>query len=134
MIDMVPRFRAWHIKGKKMYDVQIIDYTKQRAMVISRMGIVFPIKFDDMILMQSTGLHDRNHKEIFEGDIVMTFDAMLSVKKDENGNFILEPNVFDWSWSRFACDKLHGTEIIDNIHAHPGIVDNPKDWEEGADD
>lgn len=70
------KFRAWNIKENRMYyrgyqklfHVLLCDKDPQ-----DEEGAGRPVKrapYGDCFLLESTGLEDRNHREVFEGDIV----------------------------------------------------------------
>ncbi len=67
------KFRIWDIENKEMLEVQELDF--EPTFYGGRIAIR-PDQYndyfntEDMILMQYTGLHDKNGKEIYEGDIV----------------------------------------------------------------
>ena len=73
---MIPKYRVWEIAGKRMVIVWSIDFRNKfieytyspyndSNRVVSEL-----LDFCDVVLMQSTGLFDKNDKEIFESDIV----------------------------------------------------------------
>ena len=77
---------------------------------------------DDNSIGQYTGLHDKNGKEIYEGDIVKSF----FVDTDEAGNEIYKYYIMEVKYDEVLCsykiDKFMNLEVIGNIYDNPELL------------
>lgn len=113
-INKIVEVKSLHLGSRKA----IIGYSKSS----SNYGN-YSISFDDIELMQYTGLHDKNGEEIYEGDIVYV------ASEDENA-FIL----WDKETARYIIqfkgwcadfDNYYGKEleVIGNIYDNPDLLE-----------
>ena len=134
---MIPRYRAWNKATKEMYeadDIMSIEFGKSE---ISVKTLFFEqtnyYDFDDIVLMQSTGLRDKNGKEIFEGDVVTDGHTLGDIKNHSTLGFYM---VDDNGIERFFSDDstiedfeedvetaARILEIIGNIHTNPELAE-----------
>lgn len=133
---MIPKYRAWSKTEKIMSDVKNIDFWNgeidARCFEETEIG--------NVILMQSTGLKDKNGVEIFEGDVVSRNSGMPSVVKFgkwiyeedfgykiKNIGFHLNSSYDDddeWFQAMDYEDIRKNYEVIGNIYENPELLED----------
>jgi uncharacterized phage protein (TIGR01671 family) len=128
---MIPRFRAWDKIDKELYSVDEINFNRGEFESIGD-GITFLRGADEVELMQSTGLFDKNDKEIFEGDIITNGISVVDVKNHQTLGFYTvvngEERFFgsNTSIKDFENDVEEFssiTKIIGNIYENPEFLE-----------
>ncbi|HEQ2842145.1 TPA: YopX family protein [Streptococcus pyogenes] len=131
---MIPKFRAFNKKTKKMYSIDGFKSSERKIYRCSlandefRSGRLETFHFvednlDDYILMQSTGLKDKNGIEVFDGDIMFYEQdcyqyTLVKYDKDKLA-FVL----YD------GCERLYHElwepgEVIGNIYENPKLLES----------
>ena len=73
------------------------------------------------VLMQYTGLKDKNGKEIYEGDIVKTTTSIYEIKRGIGGMFLQETCI-DGDEYLFRQLETEICEVIGNIYENPELL------------
>ena len=125
---MIPRFRAWDKTCKTMYEADDIMYIDFREKEICVETLFFEkaarYDFDDVVLMQSTGLKDKNGKEIFEGDIIDSTDGVLTgVIEFRVGLGMFISDLVEYNNFERLCNVASSRKIIGNIWEHPELAE-----------
>ena len=125
---MIPRYRAWDKTCKTMYeadDIMYIDF-EEKEICVKTLFFEKPSRydFDDIVLMQSTRLRDKNGKEIFEGDIVDSEDGILSgivEFRPDLGMFV--STLIKYNNFERLCNVADSVYIIGNIYTNPELAE-----------
>lgn len=135
------KFRAYDKHTEIMLPVvDVIKFTKSESINIMRdgaygVGVTIPYQ-PHIELMQFTGLHDKNGKEIYESDIVeidkdvaKTFDIYSKgIINYLNGGFIVTKNDGSYETIRSALlilgdlNNIFRGKVIGNIYENPDLL------------
>ncbi|HEM5185965.1 TPA: hypothetical protein U1309_001061 [Streptococcus suis] len=125
---VVPKFRAWF--GSEMYDEPVVYdgefYLDWREFEDGE-------TYDGAVLMQSTGLFDKNGKEIFEGDVVLENGwrkVAVSFGTQEIAENFGDKRIFQgfnlYLGGGYPEAVMSKYEIIGNIYENPELMEEGK--------
>lgn len=130
---MIPRFRAWDKEFKEMVQVDALVFDEQIIKATYKNGNVVKEDLKNYVLMQSTGLRDKNGKEIFEGDVLTTGKRTGVVKNHRTLGFYMNDARGDNWWFGSDVDLAEFEDftrtvarkigILGNIYTNPELVE-----------
>ena len=130
------KFRAWDTFQGKMIKVNRINFDESEIDVVIQEKPTekfYSCKFQEISLMQSTGLHDKNGAEIYEGDIVKCTDEEGEISKLNSGTGIGQVEWLNkWGfWNISVIENSLGdilfngnVEVIGNIFNNPELLES----------
>ena len=126
---MIPKFRCFDKDAKTMHEVVAIDFKDWRVYYEAYGLRSYWNK--NVVLMQSTGIKDKNGVEIYEGDI-LKLHAIFLAPDDKIGyleyspkygySIILEGNRLYRQEYWASTNKLN-YEVIGNIYENPELIE-----------
>lgn len=132
---MIPKFRAWDSVEKKFVEHFFITDNGlicNMEKPTSDYNSPIPIEKSELILMQSTGLVDKNGKEIFEGDVIAIevddTETPINARVSQNSKIgVLMFHVFedneDVPMVELLEDNSVAFEIIGNVYENPELLE-----------
>lgn len=132
---MIPKFRAWLKMWKEMGKVKRIRFDDDgnvTTVLFKGETLGTDLKIDEIELMKSTGLFDKNGREIFEGDIVSDGHTIGDIRNhltlgfymvDEKGKENFLSDTVDTEGFDEAKEFMRNSiEITGNIYQNPELL------------
>lgn len=129
---MKQKFRAWDSAKKEMFKDTFAITESGQVVVVEQEDVMSPPDYvfvNHLVIMQSTGLFDKNNKEIFEGDVVRQVRTQPTT---ENEIIIGVVTMLEGAWlimndgEQLASQLWSETdenEIIGNVYGNKDILE-----------
>ena len=127
---MIPKFRLWNRITSQLHIVDGLYFDAREAEYVDDDNVLRFVGFKNIDLMQSTGLKDKNGKEIFEGDILAfkTDDDVINVKifwDEKHALFMFRSEKYNEEelLAELVEANTYPFEIIGNVYENKELLD-----------
>lgn len=135
---MIPRFRAWDKRKNVMRDVAVLHFTKNgKTNFIEYWKTPSELKsyhVRNLVLMQSTGLKDKNGVDIFDGDVVQAEQYLTTTIPVRINGIVKYSNKYTMFYLDNGSERhdlymqslggsIYNFEIIGNIYENPELLE-----------
>ena len=124
------KFRAWDKRFKKMVEVEVIDWGEGRVILANGERADLDL---DVVLLEYTGLKDKNGKPIYEGDIIEETIPVEHTKKravvvwhTRRAKWVLAGTFrFGGGGERELANKT--LEVLGNVFENPELLEEKEE-------
>ena len=121
------KYRAWLKEENKMVIVETIDFSEKSIQYLEKNEIIDAyllrrMIFEDIELMQYTGIKNKNGLEIYEGDIIICKygpEIMMEVKWIDEGFRTLGK----YNGDNYVGYVKNSAEVVGNIYENPELLE-----------
>ena len=120
------KFKAWVKELNEIREVEYINFLKKMISYPNKFCKEYYLNadFDEIELMQYTGLKDEYGDEIYEGDIVILHNSRYKVIFNmEQARFVLRDDKFEMEIP-FTNNNNERMKIIGNIYENPELIED----------
>ena len=128
------KYRAWDKRRKRMVEVTSINFRDGTIQGETRHAVNRVVYLEDIVLMQYTGLKDKNGKEIYEGDLLNMHYRNESVEKGKvvtvkmgmtyDSDGWEHGRTYGWvAGDNSLADVAPYAEVLGNIYENPEILE-----------
>ena len=124
---MIPKYRMWNEIISRLHSVDGLYFDREVVQYKDEVGVSRFIKFKNTILMQSTGLVDKEGTEVFEGDILhhqIQTEYTFIVKYDKDKGRWYGDGLSRTYRIDITKDFLQYYKVIGNIYENPELLEN----------
>lgn len=122
---MISKYRAWDKEFKEMVHVNALVFDEQVIKATYQNGSIVKDDVKNYELMQSTGLHDKNGKEVFVGDIIKCTRGCpheVYLEKEYGGTYVGGMPAVYLKGIKEGYAWTGAEEILGNIYENPELL------------
>ena len=126
------RFKVYYKPHNKVYNVICLNCERQKEIIIEYNGSTALVEWENCVILQSTGLRDRDGKLIYEDDIIEFTDnvtingskthiAKVEHNKEFNA-YMYHVEYMGWYTINPSQTTRFKVKVIGNVYANPELL------------